>query len=311
MKLESTAIVFPQISMMRKLLLALGIFLALARAAFATCGPDPVPACGSSPVPVGALQAGFTQQTFCDDFTTLETIDTTNSNTAGFNWYPGQAWPLAAQTAGWTNFATVPSTYYSIVEGGGLLISPTSTFGGPVLATCYPLSDAPFIGGHLFTHGFYLAVTACWEDPPPFWKKKSWPAVWSFPSEFLIGGTSSPLNIIELDNEEAPYGRHLHYWKFSEGKGTRYDMTLDSTVKSGTEYALLVVPADLNNGTPAVDIFTNGTYTPTALNLPFSDTFTLAATQHMCILLSADSTWPMTVKKVAVWQSPRRSPKVK
>ena len=52
-------------------------------------------------------------------------------------------------------------------------------------------------------------------------------------------------------------------------------MTLDSTVKSGTEYALLVVPADLNNGTPAVDIYTNGTYTPMALNLPFSDTLAL------------------------------------
>lgn len=281
--------------MMRNILFALGVFFGLAHAAFATCGSDSVPE--------GALRAGFTQQTFCDDFTTLATIDTTNSNTPGFNWYPGQAWPRAAQTAGWTRFPSVPSTYYSIVPGG-LLISPTSTYGGPILESCYPISEAPFIGGHLFTNGFYLTVTATWGTGKI---TKSWPAAWAFPSEFLVGGTSSRLNIIELDNEEAPYGRHLHYWQYFGGEGTRHELTLDSHVNSGTEYALLVVPSDLNNGPPTVDMYTNGTYTSTAINLPFDDTLTLATTQHMCLMLSADSTWPMTIKKVAVWQTPSQT----
>lgn len=284
-------------------------------------------ACTGGTPPASASAVGYTCRTFYDDFTSLSTIDTTNTKAPGFKWYPGQLWPRSLATANWpgTTLAgnVVPATWYSI-GAGGLVLTPLvdDTLGQLALMTCAPTTTTPYWTGTAITGGFLLRTV---QSVTGTTGANAWPLIWTWPVEFLTGGQPGNLVWIEDDHFHTrnpsgpvtPIARFLLWWSVINGVYTpaRSDFLSAQTVPATVSTSeSLLVPAARNGGTSKFDFIQDGTTS----NVPstgggwtnggHADTNELFMAQNNCILLGTGSGTTMTYRSVEVWQAPTGFP---
>jgi hypothetical protein len=293
--------------LVRRLLWAIMIALAIPSGAQAQCGPHTAPA--------QAATVGFNCETFFDGPWSLATIDINNTKGAGFKWYTDMTWPqstfYSSPVSAWRNLGTNSPGDFSI-SGGDLVFAPQApvTFDGGIHAgnimTCTAIADPPYYRGTTFSGGAYFEVLATWPNGTAHGSEPSWPNAWTMAIKFLTGTGVLPFNFSEMDIFESAFGRNFHQWEI-DGV-TLIDHASNCGAcgipPSGVKYGFLVVPGALNGGTPKVDYYANDAFVATsAPPSPYTQAvFETAAADPTCLILGTAQSNPMTVQTVRVWQ---------
>ncbi len=182
---------------------------------------------------------------FEDNFTTLSTIDTTNSKAPGFKWYLGGPWP---NSTNYTNVSQVWRTATQQTSGNfaigadGLAITggavSANSFGLDLMSTAYT-SGSSYVGTARSAGGLQCASVKF--DPSLMLATQTaWPAIWNVPQEFLTGSTS---HFFENDIFEAlPTGTGTYNSDFSAN-----DWTIVSLSISANEYGPATTYANNDN----------------------------------------------------------------
>jgi beta-glucanase (GH16 family) len=118
--------------------------------------------CSGVAVPAPAAQVHYSKLAFCDDFNSIDTIDTTGSGQAGFKWYTNRPYGLGI----------VASRYYS-VSGSVLSVTDQERFqSNRALQTMDPVTG----NGQTFRFGYFEARIRF--NPRLGRGNPGWPAVW-------------------------------------------------------------------------------------------------------------------------------------
>lgn len=283
--------------------------------------------CTALAQPPGAAAGEYSCVVFSDEFTSLSTIDLTNSQTAGFKWYIAANWPQGGTP--WNSGPTKASDLS--IASSILTINNTqgaSFFSEISLNTAYAtnLPTGDQFGGNVFNPGFY--VEARMKYDPTLAARSTYntdPIFWLLPMPAL---THTQNNFIENDVMEAfPQGTGvvnpltaLHDLTISSGannQNTNYQW--DSTGYDLTQfhtYGRLWVPAARNGGTgifqtyiddvhiPAQDVSytATGPASPGASPSNPNGTFSGSDSQQFCLMIGCGPNWPAHVDFVRVWQ---------
>lgn len=268
------------------------------------CGPDPAPA------PAAAI--GMTCETFWDDFTSSSTIDMTNSLAPGFKWYLGNNWPRALDL-NWPGGAPVttptPTSWFSIGSGGLSISALIDDVRGQVLLTsCGPIASAPFYVGTPITGGFFLRTV---QGASGSSGANAWPLIWTFPTEFLVGGVGGAAVFVENDHLEGhanqPVGnfqRLLHHWLYPGHNDNAFGGPHGAPPTTGTVADSFVVPAALNGGTSKMDYYVNGVVESVTDSTSYPGSFDLYMSNHNCIILGSGFGSTLVLRSLQVWQTP-------
>lgn len=272
--------------------------------------------------PAAAAAQGYNRIVFHDDFSSIGTIDTSNTRAAGFNWYLRTAWSKSVFT-NWRTFSDTNPAFVS-VSGGVLTLSNTSQ---PNI-TLVSAAESPLGSGFVGTvvgGGMYVEVVASFNPALSVSPSDaSWPAWWTMAVEGLLGFN---FNVMELDFYEAFPGTGQIFSELSEhqwaGLGTNLVNTNTAptwtapTFTSMNNYGYLLVPSTKNAGTGLMSHFINGTSIP-SVDVTYSKTapatpgaspsnpnglFFLSDTQHFPIILTAGTNVPVMIDRVTVWAS--------
>lgn len=264
--------------------------------------------CGSDTVPAPAAAHGFTVQVFCDDFTSLATVDVNNTAAPGFKWYV---------QSGYGGFT--PVTAFS-QQAGGLQIIPTVNMlngaGLYNMTSCAGVGSSGSYVGTALVGGMYIDITlTTWG--PTLGGNLNHPSAWTLGLWQLVGlppGASSDNPSPELDLREwsGTEGRYVHYWSLSSGLdlapgGLVPYVNSTAAFVSGVTYGALILKPWQNGGTGTVIGYLNDVVEPTSVPLTWhvGDTLWVNFSEApMCILFSSGYNQPIVIRKVAVWQAP-------
>jgi hypothetical protein len=262
-------------------------------------------------VPAPAAAWGLTKETFCDNFTSASTIDTTDSKLAGFKWYIHNTWPSSSSNYGWTTLP--PTTLAEFSVSSGLTMQPASATPGAGTAieefnTCVTNASSGYIGT-TFKPPFYIDVTATWaygtSGPPSWTTAQWWPIAWTEPAPLFTLGNSGSLNYTEFDLFEGPYGKSAHFWSWANNEGGVIATQNSQNFASGVPIGTLVIPTTMNSGTGLVKGY-NNEVADASLNFTYttSGNFSDIDNEQNCILLSGGHGWPMTITSIKIFQLP-------
>jgi hypothetical protein len=261
------------------------------------CHHAALAACGADPVPAPAQARGFTNEVFCDDFTSLSTLDLANTQAPGFKWYMLNFQGKAADPAD-----------FSIV-GGGLQIKPTTNVfeDATNLQSC-AFTDPAHEGyvGNAFRGGMYVNIRIS-SIPAGIPGNMWWPAAWMIGTSAHANGPPSPgwPTFPEIDFiEHNGGGRNLHTWAYGAGDVyMQYASTPSFTVPAS--YGVLVLTPAQNGGTGTLigykDDVLDGSQNPGTWGT--SGLYSETSVAPMCILFTSGMNEPFVIRSVQVWQA--------
>lgn len=250
-------------------------------------------------VPRYALEAGYSRLTLYDDFTSIHSIDTTNSGAAGYTWYVKRPYGYPALAA---------DEY--VVENSVLTISQANGYyANWGLATIHPTTKQGF------SWKFGYAEARMRFDPSKVALSDGWPAFWATSTTNSVDGTPNPrsaeLDIFEYMNEKFNGGMHDWY-----GVGLDYSMgpTDGSHVLPNVDfsqwhtYAALWQPGNVTwlfDGEPLYSQRYGAESVP-APNTPGNPAGTFAVLDQESpgetLILGCGKNWPIEIDWVHVWQ---------
>ena len=277
--------------------------------------------------PRQAVEAGYTRQTFDEEFNDATRIDVGDQALPGFNWYPCGKW------------AQAPSKVSVHVSKGRMTL-----LGGHLYSGCQTANSAEFVG-HEFGGGAYFEAAIAFDPATIKADDRQWPSWWSLSREHLMNAgdawTGQPVDFrhfIEYDFLEydvqrfagpRAYGAAIHDW-FGRWSGTRFQEANNAGIGSKYENFVVSTAADFRKmhrfgalWVPATD--TQRGYAqayfddvPTSARVEWTNfdsaaapppgaapwTFGVMDRQHLVLILSTSATAPMAVDWVRVWQSP-------
>lgn len=157
-------------------------------------------------LPTCATQSPW-ELSFNDDFTSLNTIDITNSKVPGFNWYVNGNWPLSPLVAPWTsrppgfrclaNALSISSP--SVLE----MCNPNNNQDGfsTLLYSICPTATNDSYFGHAYKPPFvwdvYMNYDSLVADYSTNWNGMTWLAVWTNGVNILINNAAT--RFVEID----------------------------------------------------------------------------------------------------------------
>lgn len=279
---------------------------------------------GGPSQPAPAAASGYNFLSFYDDFTTIGTIDITDSRAVGFNAYIHGAWPLAP--GGVASWPIAHPDDVSISSSVVTFNNQHAPGGGAQLWSSAPTGTGSTYIGNVFTNGFYYESRIKFDATLATIGAQSsgWPAVWSLPVEWL---TAAIVRYVEPDYFEAfPTGTgtfsplmSLHDVAMNPG-GPVYSNTNNAPSLGGTDWTqfhtigALWIPMAKNGGTGLFKRYFDGTHltaqdvTYSASGPPTPDTgypngtYSPWDSENMVLLIAAGYNWPTLVDYVQVWQ---------
>jgi hypothetical protein len=307
------------------------------------CAVDPVGAggtqamaggCGPDPAPPAAVMAGYTCETFYDNFTSTSTIDLVN-NTMPYDitkkWWSNGHWTRAADCpqSDWCtrnppqnvtdpNFATIVNGKVNITQN-----VPIVNAGFPMLGSCAPSSSPPYyIGVPNGPGGFYMEVK--------YFSGNLNAAIYLWPTEYLTAGPGSPaVAFTELDNPDTNGNwRAAVFWYINEnnnppgasggpdiagGVGPPVDTTMNMGALSlpGRDNTGQPFPGSQGAGTPLLNWYTNDVYAASNYGhggdgaLASLNWIEVLSNQHNCVMISAPGNGTsVSIDHVRIWQKP-------
>ena len=290
--------------------------------------------------PSQAKAAGYTSETFSSTFAE-STVDTTNSQKSGFDWYLGQFFGGAA----------TPASDLTFNSDGTLTFDGAGTSSNAGINTAAPSTDAAGWVGLAFGGGAYFEATYSFNPADTIATGgDGWPSWWAMaiehlaglPSEQWSGQAAGYDHFIETDffeydvwsfSPHNEYGGAMHDWygiyestcgggycnvSNSSGGGTSFsDFVVETpTTTDFTTYhafGFLWVPATGTtkgtatyyfDGKATNDVVTWSQYTGSESPPPGSApwTFGVLDQQHLVLILGTGGKEPMRLKSVVVWQ---------
>jgi hypothetical protein len=284
------------------------------------------------PEPAAAALQGYNALVFDDEFNSTSTIDMSNSQQPGFNWYVAN-WFGAPATN--TNNITISNGVLELGGGTGEaeLVSAIGNSTGGVTGT-------------VFGAGTYFEASIQF-NPAGGANATSWPAFWGESIEHIIGNAQSPgqpsgyTNFAEVDFMEymngltsTQYLGTIHNWSgtYSSSTGWEYNIANygNNTISIGSvnwsayhTYGLLWVPQSGNTpgsvtwyfdnhamssiyylgppGSTSLPGTTTGSFTPSSPGQA-ATTYSVLNGQQLALSLDTASNWPMYVDWVRVFQ---------
>ena len=148
-------------------------------------------------IPAFVSAAGFNTVTFYDDFTSVSTIDTSNTGNPGFNWYLQNTFPNAVSNpSGFVDIYTASQTLSANINVANSILTLNKTTKGTtwegMIQTAVP--NGASYNGQTFGGGGYFEIK-CFTNPAlapgrysdPTWPAYGWPVFWSYPIDFFLG----------------------------------------------------------------------------------------------------------------------------
>jgi hypothetical protein len=253
-------------------------------------------ACGSDPVPAPAAAHGFTYEIFCDDFTSLSTIDLSNTGATNFKWHIQNPYREVLNPADYT------------IVADGLQINPSTNTAHDYwnLESCFYVSHGVYTGNTV-QGGMYVDIKISSIAPDPggdFW----WPALWML-GVFQFSNSTPPLTSPEVDLlEHFSGGRNLHSWFiFSGGQtDTFVGYATTPTFTNGNVYGVLILKPGQNGGTGTLVGYLNDIEEAMSFPVTWAPGATYGVTSEvpMCILMTTGYNQPMVVRSVQVFTTP-------
>ena len=275
--------------------------------------------------PGPAAASGYNTLTFYDDYTTIGTIDITDSRAVGFTTYIHGAWPLA-NAGGVPTWPIAHADDVSVASSVVTFNNQHAPGGGAQLWSSAPTGTGSTYVGSVFTNGFYYEARIKFDQSLATSGAQSsgWPAVWSLPVEMLTGhivryiepdyfeaypvgtGTIQPLMSFHdvVSNPGGPVYSNSNYQPSLGGA----DWTQFHTIGA------LWVPMAKNGGTGLFQRYFDGTHltaqdvTYSASGPPTPDTglpngtFSSWDSESMVLLIAAGYNWPTLIDYIQVWQ---------
>lgn len=225
-----------------------------------------------TPAPPQAAAAGFTSAVFFDDFTTTNTIATSQNAASGFKWY----WDFN----GAPSYSVNPTQTAAGISNGNANGGANASAAGGILTLNGPNSIITVPGNALNNASAILPTTGCWlygyfeaylqvnvsTVVPP--TGSGWPAFWSWSAEDLHGfgfgssslsAVSTEIDIIEIFNTQ-----------FGDAPGTD-SQTIHQPAGSTVVYSN--TPGQLLAATSAIQLADAGWHTYGVLWYPGGITF--------------------------------------
>lgn len=287
--------------------------------------------------PAAAAAVGYTSLKFNSSSFSAANIDLGNTKAPGFQWYLSNGWTDSISYTG-SNWPTVPtiSTSNVVLAGGALTINADPSGFGYGLATA--VQNGAGFTGQAFGGGFYVEFVISFTAQTPNSGKVA--TVWANPTEFLTGNGINThwaeLDLIEAipiaSGDTAQITMMLHDWTKSGSSISSVDCgggcaninqanppISHANLGQSHTYATLWLPAAQNGGTGIIKryfdnqeiVASEQTYSATANPNPCPSNavcangqFAIIDSDHFVLFLGADSTIPMTVQSVRVWQLP-------
>lgn len=237
--------------MLKRVLVLLGLLLT-----------PPAFAC-SDTIPAIATANGLTNEFYCPDLTQTSTYDVNNTKAPGFGLYINTAWPDTAQPSFWVGRSPLTAPEYTI-NGTGLTLTPTvTTNGAELMMSTAPANNTQGFVGTAFTAPFYLQITwTCTGSA-----NGGSVALWFFPQEYFVGGTTNTYLTTELDMVDQvtscgnPGISALHDWTWHGGAATNDLLYASGSFVSSTSGVMVLPPPGASTGT--IEFVHNGTGTDT------------------------------------------------
>jgi hypothetical protein len=282
--------------------------------------------------PAPCVAHGYTSLKFDSEFSSPN-IDLANTKVSGFQWYLSNHWPNSSPYTG-SNWPTVPtiSTSNISVSGGVLTINGDASGFGYGIATAVWNGSA--LVGATFGGGFCVEYKASFVAQTP--GSGGVGTLWGVASEFLTGTASRFGEIDHIECTPISSGdvcsasMYIHDWNISGSTLVDTECSCGNTNQANPpishsslgnmqDYITLWVPAAQNGGTGLIRRYFNGSeLTLTEQNYsatgqpnpapgnqsPANGQFSEMDAQHFIVIIGADSTIPINVQYVRVWQLP-------
>ena len=283
----------------------------------------------NNPVPAQAAKVGFIQPTFNTNFSS-STVDITNTQKPGFNWYP------------WNFFNTSTDLSAIVLNGDGSVTLNGDTTGpnGELATISWTGTPGSFVGS-AFGGGGYFEATLKFNPQDVIDKNfVGWPSFWLMAREHFTndpqqqwpGQGANYDHLIEADILEYnlypftglrnSYTAGVHDWSgvyASAGCPNNFSSPVVRTVDPATDftqfhkYGMLWVPATARTRGSIKFYFDDAqigssiTWSQYTNQDPGSySEFGIIDKQHLVLVLGTGVGIPMTVRSVNVWQSKPR-----
>lgn len=248
-------------------------------------------------MPAPAAAHGFTYEIFCDDFTSLSTIDLGDTRVPGFKWYIQGAYNTTTNPA---DFAIVP---------GGLQLTPDTNLNPEGLynfGSCAGGGGSGMYVGNTFQGGMYVDIKlTTWGDHlnGNFW----WPAAWMDSVNQLYLGPPPNFYGPEIDFIENLFGgRALHSW-YNGGSPHIYTTYASTPLfTSGNSYGVLILKPEQNGGTGKLEGYLNDVVEASSTPVTWSPGGDYSSTSELplCIVFTAGYNQSVVIRSVQVFTTP-------
>lgn len=269
-----------------------------------TCGPDVAPA--------PAVAHGLTCEVFWDDFTSLSTVDLTDSRAPGFKWYIHNASPGHLQ-------APTPPGDIALVAGG-LQITPSRNTGEDLfnMESCAwtgpPASYPAGWVGNAVQGSMYIDVKVSSIgalNPAAHW----WTALWALGVQQYFSAFPSPVNFSSPEIDFIEYsggGRNLHQWDiFTSGSqtDTYTSYAVTPTFVDGETLGTLILAPESNGGVGKVEGYLNDVVEGSSTPVTWSPggTYSITTNIPLCFLITSGYQQPLVLRSFRVFAAPSSS----
>lgn len=255
-------------------------------------------------------------QKFLDDFTSLATIDTNNTQVAGFNWYTQLGWKNSTPYSNVADVWTGKTGNYTGITGGTggatTIQLPTdySTFSYGIATACAGAGPTGTFVGQSFSGARVIDASMAFDfGLSPGGASTSCPSFWSIGMGFLSGLTGSFDEYDVFQGFEGATGSitpemGVHDWEIVGGSisSTTFLSTTGFPAQSNAyanqnRYSMLIVPASVNGGTGIIQSYFNGVLITASGELVYSTagaTYAAGDNQSAPLILGAGPNWPAT-----------------
>jgi hypothetical protein len=216
---------------------------------------------GNGTQPTPASTQNFNCLRLYENWRTSATIDGSDTRAAGFKWYTHngstQTPPGTANAGGWNfgNIQPTPLTDWSWAQGQ-LTFNPVS--GGPYVGlplqfmTCAQVGTTQSLVGTPFGPSYYLSVDHT--NAIGTISGGIWPIAWNVPTLMWNGGVGAHWEVFEPDIFEdfAPSVNRANHGWVGTGSTVTSNLVYNVDQSNPGVYAMMVVPAALNDGTTSL-----------------------------------------------------------
>lgn len=212
---------------------------------------------------------GIKTKRFSDSFSSSSTVDMSNTQTPGFNWYPSASFPLAG-ASNWQSLVSPQAGDLSLA-GGHLTLSTDRSGFGVGLCTAVKAANANHYNGYAVQPPFIFNLGMSFDPTKALLADTSWPIGWLMSAEFMFQGAT---RVVEHDLfEPIPSGTgtinsptgNTHDWNMTTGVSQSVNMAASIGSPTYTNFnttTKMILSAAFTSNLGMIQNYYNGVFVP-------------------------------------------------